>query len=126
MVMGADVTHPAKGSQDASYAAVVASHDVDLTPTSWNCQSKKQKGGVEYIRDMAEMTTNALNKFGKKMKKLPQNIIMVRDGVGEGQFIPVLQKEANDMKKACAKLMSGYKPRITFLVSDFSELSLKG
>lgn len=115
--MGADVTHPTQGSDDSSYAAVVSSIDTYLTSKSWRTECRIQKGGVEYIRDLKEITNLFLKMFAKEMNALPETIIMIRDGVGEGQFIPVLQKEVRDMKAACQEIKPGYNPRLTFLVS---------
>jgi hypothetical protein len=119
MVMGADVTHPSRDSGEASFAAVVASVDTSLNANSWATESKIQKGGVEYIRDMGNYTQNFVRKFGKNMGQLPEQIIMLRDGVGEGQFLPVIQKELKDMKEACLRVQKNYKPLIAFLVSLF-------
>ena len=46
----------------------------------------------------------------------PHRIIMYRDGVSEGQFMPVLQHELTAIREACIKLEPDYKPGITFIV----------
>ena len=46
----------------------------------------------------------------------PQRVIMYRDGVGEGQFLQVLQYELTAIREACSELENDYKPGITFIV----------
>ena len=89
---------------------------MNLDSRSWRVEPRVQKGGVEYIRDIKEITKIFIKQFGINTKRLPENIIMIRDGVGEGQFIPVLQKEVKDIKEACKEIKPTYNPRVTFLV----------
>lgn len=46
----------------------------------------------------------------------PEHIIFFRDGVSEGQFLEVMNKEVQAIRNACAKVQADYKPPITFLV----------
>lgn len=49
--------------------------------------------------------------------KLPENIVIYRDGVSESQFDQVLKKEVPMIRKACSGLYAGTKPRITIVVA---------
>ena len=46
----------------------------------------------------------------------PEKIIYFRDGVSEGQFDDVLNREISAIQRACRSLEDGYEPGITFLV----------
>ena len=46
------------------------------------------------------------------------NISCLRDGVSEGQFLIVLNKELSAIRSACSKLEENYKPAITFIVAQ--------
>jgi len=116
MVMGADVTHPTPGTDERSYMAITAAIDPCLT--KWLTECRVQKSGVEYIRDIKIVTKKFIQAYGHRNGHLPEQIIMCRDGVGEGQFLPVLQKEVKDIKEACREIKTGYNPRLTFLVSS--------
>jgi hypothetical protein len=46
----------------------------------------------------------------------PEKIIYFRDGVSEGQFEEVVNREISAIQRACKSLEDGYEPGITFLV----------
>ena len=46
------------------------------------------------------------------------SVSIPRDGVSEGQFLIVLNKELSAIRSACAKLEEGYEPAITFIVAQ--------
>lgn len=49
--------------------------------------------------------------------KLPENIVIYRDGVSESQFDQVLKEEVPKIRKACSGLYAGTQPRITLVVA---------
>ncbi|KAJ4494682.1 argonaute-like protein [Lentinula edodes] len=122
IVMGADVIHPAPGSQGRpSFTALVASVDSDNAKYVAECgvQTSRQ----EIIEDLEVMAKNTLTMYAtyrmgveKKSTQMasPKRIIFYRDGVSEGQFQQVLDQELVALKKACAAL--NIKPKITFIV----------
>lgn len=122
MFMGADVTHPPPdqlGSKP-SIAAVVGS--IDPRASIYNCEIRVQYGGqvVEEIIEMEAMTKNLLMKFFQQTngKHKPQRIIFYRDGVSEGQFAIVLNKELSAIQRACRSMEKDYEPKITFIVAQ--------
>ncbi|KAI0698193.1 argonaute-like protein [Cerioporus squamosus] len=119
IIMGADVMHPAPGSQGRpSFTSLVASVDSDNSRYVAECRA--QTGRVEMIEDLKDMVENVLKLYkdyrADKEKKPfnPQRIIFFRDGVSEGEFRQVLQRELPQLQAACATL--GIQPKITMLV----------
>ena len=121
MFIGADVTHPAPDQMGAkpSIAAMVGSMDPMIS--QYNCEVRIQTGGqvVEVIEDTESMVYNLLKKFyNRSNQKKPQKLIYYRDGVSEGQFLDVMNRELSAMRRACMKLEDGYEPGITFVVAQ--------
>ena len=67
---------------------------------------------------MQAIKTDFLQVFLEKSLQLLLNISFPRDGVSEGQFLLVLNKELSAIRSACEKLEEGYKPAITFIVAQ--------
>ncbi|GAA6064192.1 hypothetical protein JCM10212_005773 [Sporobolomyces blumeae] len=124
MILGADVTHstgmgtPRAGSEDEvkpSIAAVVAT--TDGTGNRYSAQIREQTGRQEIIADMKEMTVAHLRQWIASSKgQKPAQIIVMRDGVSEGQLVPVVQSEVLDIKAACRQIDPNYNPKLTYIV----------
>ncbi|KAG9192783.1 hypothetical protein G6011_11517 [Alternaria panax] len=109
MVVGIDVTHPSPGSASnaPSVSAMVAS--VDRFLGQWPATLRIQRGRQENVDDLAEMLKSRLNLWKTKGKDhhgrphllFPENILIYRDGVSEGQYDMVLSKELPQLRKAC-------------------------
>ncbi|KAE8398720.1 ribonuclease H-like domain-containing protein [Aspergillus pseudonomiae] len=102
MLVGMDVTHPSPGSSaDApSVAGMVAS--VDATLSQWPAEIRVQKSREEMIQDLGDMLKAHLRRWARSHKNAyPENIIVYRDGVSEGQYELVVQKELPLLKNAC-------------------------
>jgi len=114
--LGADVTHPPAGdSKKPSIAAVVGSQDAH--PSRYAATVRVQAHRVEIIQELSTMVKDHLMMFYKSTGGFkPHRIIMYRDGVSEGQFLQVLQRELTAIREACIKLEPDYKPGITFIV----------
>lgn len=122
MVMGYDVTHPTNLSGGSgglpSLVGMVSSIDNDLgqwLPAAWAQKSKQ------------EMLDNVLQEtFADRLRlwrrhnsgRLPENLVIYRDGVSEGQFVKVLEHELPLMRQACTELYPGGKqPKFSIIVS---------
>eukprot|EP00096_Caligus_rogercresseyi_P000908 TRINITY_DN1146_c0_g1_i5.p1 TRINITY_DN1146_c0_g1~~TRINITY_DN1146_c0_g1_i5.p1 ORF type:complete len:865 (+),score=267.54 TRINITY_DN1146_c0_g1_i5:793-3387(+) len=123
MIVGADVTHPSPDQREKpSIAAVVASNDPNAA--LYNVQvriqvSRRNNAVCEVILDMEGVMKELLMEFYRKTNShKPEKIIFYRDGVSEGQFQEVLDKEMSAMRRACSSMSSDYKPGITFLVAQ--------
>ncbi|XP_076246851.1 protein argonaute-1 isoform X2 [Calliopsis andreniformis] len=113
---GADVTHPPAGdNKKPSIAAVVAS--MDAHPSRYAATVRVQQHRQEIIQELSSMVRELLVRFYKSTGGYkPHRIILYRDGVSEGQFLPVLQHELTAIREACIKLEADYKPGVTFIV----------
>ncbi len=117
MVVGIDVTHPSPLSEDQapSVAGVVAS--VDKYLAQWPCALRHQEGRTEMVADLEEMFKSRLLLWRTLNKVLPQNILVYRDGVSEGQYQIVLEEELPLLRNACVKLYPPKeKPAITLII----------
>ena len=118
MLVGIDVTHPSPGNVEGtpSIAAVVAS--IDKTCTQWPTSLRTQEGRKETVVYLQEMMIERLQLWRQKNPSLPENIIVYRDGVSEGQYQMILTTELDSINAAIAKLYppKGKKPKITIIV----------
>lgn len=119
MVVGMDVTHPSPGSATGtpSVAAVVAS--VDDTFAQFPVSLRAQLGGQEMIEDLTEMMVERLQEYRTANKALPKRIIIYRDGVSEGQYESVLEKEFRRKVVPSFKKVGGtskYEPKVTIVI----------
>jgi eukaryotic translation initiation factor 2C len=103
IIFGADVTHPAPGSNNdcKSVAAVVWS--MDNTGFQYDGSWDYQEGRKEMITKLDTMVLKGLQDHCKKNPKTPpKRLIFFRDGVSDGQLKQVLDLELPLIKKACA------------------------
>ena len=124
MVVGLDVTHPSPGSAKTapSIAGMVAS--VDKTLGQWPAIIRLQaEARQEMVSELKMMLKTRLNLWRTKGKhaELPENILLYRDGVSEGQYDLVLNKELPLLREACAEAYPAAStkkglPRMTVLV----------
>ncbi|TVY86725.1 Protein argonaute 1B, partial [Lachnellula willkommii] len=122
MVVGLDVTHPSPGSKDTapSIAGIVAS--VDKVLGQWPADFRIQESRKETVSGLYDMFLGRLNLWEKKNKGLlPENIIVYRDGVSEGQYQLLLDQELPQIRNACRQkypaqaTKSGF-PKISIIV----------
>jgi len=79
MLFGADVTHPAPGSEAASIAAVVGS--VDLAGGRYAARLSVQPATQETIGGLDTLSADLLRQFAAATRFKPDRIIFFRDGV---------------------------------------------
>ncbi|KAL1959673.1 hypothetical protein VTO42DRAFT_1259 [Malbranchea cinnamomea] len=111
MVVGIDVTHPSPGStaKAPSVAAMVAS--VDCTLGQWPAILRVQRETrKEMVDDLTEMLLSRLALWQNRNRSLPENILIYRDGVSEGQYQTVLNEELPRLREACKR---AYTPQAT-------------
>lgn len=105
MVVGMDVTHPSPGSSShaPSVAGMVASTDKYLSqwPGSLHVQPVARQEMVSDTRMLKKCLDNWIT-IGKH-SNLPENILVYRDGVSEGQYQTVYDEEIPSMRQACAE-----------------------
>ncbi|KAJ5505509.1 hypothetical protein N7453_004466 [Penicillium expansum] len=101
IVVGLDVTHPSSTDPEIfpSVAAIVASTDYRMG--QWPGEVRAQTRRQESIEFLKEMMLTRLNLWQKSNSgNLPQNILVYRDGVSDGQFAMVLVDELPKIQAA--------------------------
>jgi hypothetical protein len=106
MIVGIDVTHPSPGSSSnaPSVAGMVAS--VDRYLGQWPATLRIQAARQEHVADLTSMLSSRLQLWKTKGKhsSFPENILIYRDGVSEGQYNTVLDTELPLLRKAAQQL----------------------
>ncbi|KAF9817896.1 hypothetical protein IEO21_03090 [Rhodonia placenta] len=119
MVVGIDVTHPGPNSirGTPSIAAVVAS--IDDRFVQFPASLSPQKPDWNKVESLTQMMIERLQLYQKKNGgKLPDRILIYRDGVSEGQYHLVVQEELPRIREAFRKIspQTPYKPKLTITV----------
>lgn len=95
MVVGVDVTHPSSCSAPnaPSIAGMVAS--VDKRLGQWPADLRIQESRKEMVSELDSMLESRLNlwKSQGNHAAFPENLLVYRDGVSEGQYATVLEAE---------------------------------
>lgn len=121
MLVGIDVTHPSPGSRDSapSVAGMVASTDRQLGqwPGILSVQAVARQEMVSKIKDMLKQHLDNWLSLGRH-SAYPENILVYRDGVSEGQYQTVLDQEVPLLRDACREkyTANGPQPRITVVI----------
>ncbi|XP_024987369.1 protein argonaute 2-like [Cynara cardunculus var. scolymus] len=116
MFIGADVNHPASSNTlSPSVAAVVGSVNWPAA-TRYAARVSPQSHRKEEIVDFGKMCLDLVNTYARQNGVKPNKIVVFRDGVSDGQFDMVLNKEMVDMKKAIYD--EHYRPCVTFVVAQ--------
>lgn len=127
MVIGLDVTHPSPTSKDSapSIAAIAWSKDPALS--AWFADGMTQTGRREMIDGLPVLLGGAIASWRKHNgNQLPDEILVFRDGVSEGQFHQVLDVEFGLMKNAFDKVYGpGKHPKVSIIVSPALSRSLE-
>lgn len=120
MILGADAVHSPRGSGCPSIASVVGSMDAFPSRYRVACRVQDNPDGSklsqEVILEIKDMVKSLLNAFYHHTKgKHPEKIIFFRDGVSEGQFEAVRDKEVTEVQMACQEIIGSIVP-ITFII----------
>ncbi|KAG9311006.1 Piwi domain-containing protein [Chiua virens] len=126
MVMGMDVTHPAKGpSAEGTPSIVAVTASVDEHFAQYPAALAMRESKVEIERDQGDTVLRDM--FISRFKlyqarndgKLPKRVILYRDGVSESQFVQVRKYELIELQEAFKHLGSAtapYKPKLSIVV----------
>ena len=107
MVVGIDVTHPSPGSAKnaPSVAGIVAS--IDQWLGQWPADLRIQTARQEMVAGLDDMLKSRLRLWAKNNRgAYPDNLLIYRDGVSEGQYNIVLDQELPLLRKACKDIYS--------------------
>jgi len=122
MYVGADLSHPAPGSgNQISVVAVVAS--ADDVPNRYFKEVYKQERppktrneSRDIIVSMREIMKSLIQQYEQHRGYPPTAIVIYRDGISEGEFDSVFEKELMATRQACADLSPAYRPCLTYIV----------
>lgn len=120
MIIGADVSHAAPGTDGASIASFTASWDRDGIKY---CAAVQTNGArVEMItRDnIITMLEPMIRRWSSVVGggSLPRHILYFRDGVSEGQYNKVLEEEVENMRETVLKINPAQDIKFTVLVAS--------
>lgn len=102
MLVGLDVTHPSPGSTSAAPSVVGIVASVDAQLAQWPADIRIQPARQEMVSDLDVLLQSRIKIWANHNKgKFPENIVVYRDGVSEGQYDLVIEKELPLLKKAC-------------------------
>jgi eukaryotic translation initiation factor 2C len=121
MYVGADLSHPAPGARNqTSVVAVVAS--ADDVPNRYFKEIYKQQRppqargeSRDYIVSMQEIMKSLIQQYERHRGYPPTTIVIYRDGISEGEFYTVFEKELMAIRHACADLSPVYRPYLTYI-----------
>ena len=122
MYVGADLSHAAPGATtQSSVVAVVAS--ADDVPNRYFKEvyqqlrpAKARKDSREFIVSMREIMKSLIQQYEQHRGYPPTTIVIYRDGISEGEFDTVFEKELTATRQACADLSSVYRPYLTYII----------
>ena len=116
MIVGVDSSHPGVGDRmSRSVSACVAS--IDDTYVKYFATTRLQRRVQEIDRELQEMMGDLLTEYSIRNEGiLPEQIIIYRDGVSEGQFNAALKSELKALSKTFADKGEGYEPKVTYIV----------
>jgi eukaryotic translation initiation factor 2C len=101
MLVGIDTSHAEPGANKKSMAAVVGS--INGQASQYAAHISAQASRVEVVEALTDAMSALLATFkSKNHGRLPEHIIVYRDGVGDGQFEEVLAKELPCIREALA------------------------
>ncbi|KAG0225036.1 eukaryotic translation initiation factor 2C, 2 [Mortierella sp. GBA43] len=115
IIFGADVSHPPPNEHNRpSIASLVGS--MDSRAARYAATVRVQTARTETIADLGGMVVELLKTFYQTCGEKPERVLFYRDGVSDGQFAEVLDKEVASVLAACRALDPEYRPTITFVV----------
>lgn len=113
MVCGVDVYHdPTRRGQ--SVVGFVAS--INPAITRWYSRSKYQSPGQELVATLKLCLLECLKKYQDNNQQYPQQIVLYRDGVGDGQLQIAIEHEVSQLASAFKCISPTYEPQFTMVV----------
>ncbi|KAK5548619.1 hypothetical protein LTR46_011956, partial [Exophiala xenobiotica] len=104
MVVGLDVTHPSPGSSSTAPSVVGIVASIDKWLGQWPADLAIQTARQEMVSGLKLLTESRLALWRRHNGSYPENILIYRDGVSEGQYNLVLGQELPQIRSACTDL----------------------
>ncbi|KAL9128364.1 MAG: hypothetical protein Q9217_002943 [Psora testacea] len=123
MILGADVSHPAPGSPQASMAALTMSMDTTCSRYAAGVQSNGHRVEMITAANFQSMMQPLLQHWLENVGqgRPPKHVYYLRDGVSESQYGPVLKNEVADIKQVFSQKTDGrveLMPKFTVVVAE--------
>jgi eukaryotic translation initiation factor 2C len=121
MVVGIDVTHPSPGSASTAPSVVGIVASIDKWLGQWPAELAIQTARKETVSELKVLIESRLALWKRRNGAYPENILIYRDGVSEGQYKLVLEEELPEIQSACkglypASLVKQGVPRISIII----------
>lgn len=104
MVVGIDVTHPSPGSSSTAPSVVGIVASIDKWLGQWPAELAIQTARKETVSGLKVLMKSRLALWERSNGEYPENILIYRDGVSEGQYKLVLEEELPEIRSACVEL----------------------
>ena len=111
VIFGADVYHQKRNNSVGALVSIFGDNFTGRYSTQ-----KIQKSGQEIMKNISDMIMTHLDHIVKKNKKVPENLIFYRDGVGEGQVQIVIRHEIQKIVSNLEKKYPNKTPKLTFVI----------
>ncbi|KAI0592915.1 eukaryotic translation initiation factor [Biscogniauxia sp. FL1348] len=116
MIIGLDVSHAAPGSGAPSMAAMTVSVDKHAAKYLASCEVNGWRVEVLDAVTTHKVFTPMLTHWIKKNKCIPQHVYLFRDGVAEGQFQHVIDREVKELRRIFREQNAGV-PKFTVVIA---------
>jgi len=120
MVMGLDVCHGDTRDPDNRPSVVALCAATNQHYTKYITALRTQNARQEIVEKLDSMVTEVMHEYMAQRKAPPKQIIFFRDGVGEGMYDLVKEKEIEQLMRAvrevCSKYGESNTPTLTFMV----------
>ncbi|KAL7619906.1 Protein argonaute [Parahypoxylon ruwenzoriense] len=114
-IIGLDVSHSGSGSSSPSMAALTMSMDKHATRYSATCQTNGYREELISPPNMQGMLHKLARHWIGINGCVPMHIYFIRDGVSEGQFQDVIDKELAEMRRVFRDLKCS--PKFTVIIA---------
>lgn len=106
MIIGADVSHAAPGSNEVSFAAITVSMDKICARYAAAVEANGIRAEMITTKNIEKMLTPLIEHWKKTVGngKVPHHVYYFRDGVSAAQYQALLSHEVESMKQLFAKL----------------------
>jgi aubergine-like protein len=113
MVVGIDIYHDLVNRRKSVMGFCATVHP---NFSKYYSTAALQASGQEIVSAIGQCFTEALLVFREKARKLPETVIIFRDGVGESQVSGITEFEVASLQRACESVETGYSPLLSYVV----------
>lgn len=116
MIMGLDLSLESKSIARTTDAVAALVGTLNHQFTQYASAYRFQPSSDEYVRDLQQLAEEVFRSYFNRWQKLPDALLVYRDGVADSQFKNVLNLEVTLLHAAYQKVLPGPSPEVTFVV----------